>query len=441
MKVLLVYPRLKITPGVTLGAPLGILYIASALRGDGHHVEFLDLTLHDDIPPLEPLLQGVGAVGVSFTSVLAARAFEVVKKVKQASPSMPCIAGGPHPTALPAHTLQSGFDIVVMGEGEETIRELVKALEEKRDAASVAGLALLKEGDLFFTEKRAFMEDLDMLPMPARDLIDWPGYYARSAYDGIIASRGCPYACRFCKPMQDHLFGRKIRYRSPGNILREIAGYRKIYHQHSPMVQMGVSFFAMFLDDMFLSRPEWVIDFCREVEKSGLDFWWGCQSRVDTLHEKELIRMKETGCKLVVFGVESGSQRVLDFYRKGITVEDTRRAFSLCRKHGMLTHAYVIIGAPEETREDLEATYTLLKEIRPTTSYIARATPHPGSYLYEYAIERGIMGIEAFDESCDYYFNRKPLLLTHLTERDLDEFEQKIRELFPNQVDLRVEKK
>jgi magnesium-protoporphyrin IX monomethyl ester (oxidative) cyclase len=441
MKVLLIYPRLKITPGVTLGAPLGILYIAAVLRLEGHQVEFLDLTLQDEIPPLEPLLKDIGAVGVSFSSVLASQAFEVVRKIKAVDPSIPCIAGGPHPTALPGHTLRSGFDIVVVGEGEKTIAELIKALEEKRDIDDVAGLALLKEGETLLTEKRAFIDGLDRIPMPARDLIDWPGYYARSAYDGVIASRGCPYSCRFCKPMQDNLFGRKIRYRSPVNILREIAECRDIYHHHSPMVKMGVGFFAMFLDDMFVSKPDWVLEFCTEVEKAGMDFWWGCQSRVDTLHEKELIRMKETGCKLVVFGVESGSQQVLDFYGKGITIEDTRRVFSLCQKHGMLTHAYMIIGSPEETREDLDATYNLLKEIRPTTSYIARATPHPGSYLYEYAMERGIMGIDAFDERCDYYFNKKPMLLTHLTEVDLDEFEQKVSELFPNQVDLRVAKK
>jgi anaerobic magnesium-protoporphyrin IX monomethyl ester cyclase len=444
MKILLIYPRLKASPAVSVGAPLGILYIAAVLRREGHDVTFLDLTNLDTIPPLEPFIDGADLVGMSFSSVLAHRAFEIRGRIRQLRPDLPCVAGGPHTTALPEHSLQCGFDIAVLGEGEATIVELARALEEKGDLAGVKGIACMADNRLVTTEARPPIADLDSLPEPARDLVDWPAYYGRAnIYDGIIASRGCPHRCLFCKPMLDRLFGTKLRNRSPRAILHEVISYRKIWDAHNPhahrtMEEGAPPFFIMFLDDMFLSKPGWVRDFCDEIERWGLSFWWGCQSRVDALSEDLLARMKDAGCHLMVFGVESGSQRVLNFLHKDVKLDDTRRSFEICHRLGVATHAYMIIGSPEETRDDLEETYRLLQDIRPTTCYVARATPHPGSYLYQYAFDHGIMGIQQFDDQCDYYYNRRPLILPHLTEADLDEFEHKVKELFVNAIDLRV---
>ncbi len=445
MKILLIYPRLNYPARAAVTPPLGILYIASVLRLEGHDVTFLDLTTCTAIPELEPWLQGVGMAGISITSAMAFRAYEMVRRIKEISPSLFCIAGGPHATVMPEDTLRAGFDAVVLGEGEATIKELMKAREDRCSFDDVAGLALLHEGALVHTASRPFIEDLDTIPEPARDLVDWAEYYRRpSPFDGIIASRGCPYRCLFCKPMQEKLFGKKVRYRSPDTIITEITRYRDIWRTYSPQASMELPggftmpFFPMFLDDMFLSKSSWVDRFCEETEKSGLSFWWGCQARVDAIEEERLKRMKQAGCRVVACGVESGSPRVLNFLRKDITVDDTRRAFDIFHRLEISTHAYIIIGSPEEKKEDLEATFALLEEIRPTTCYVARATPQPGSYLHDYAKEQDILNVETFDEHFDYYYTRMPLRLAHLREEDLDDFERRVNELFPNTVDLRL---
>ncbi len=326
----------------------------------------------------------------------------------------------------------------MLGEGEATIVELARALDEKKSPGAVSGIAYLDHDEMVTTAPRPFIDNLDELPFPARDLVNWEGYYRRALpFDGIIASRGCPWRCLFCKPMQDKLFGKKIRYRTPLHIIQEILSYRQIWLEKSPIAPLGVPFFVMFIDDMFLSRPEWVMTFCDEMEKTSPGIWWGCQARVDTVTEELLKRMMSVGCKQLAFGVESGSQKVLDYLRKDLKLEDTRKAFELCHRLNLNTHAYIIIGSPEETGEDLQATYELLREIAPTTSYVARATPQPGSYLYDYAKEHNILNLSSFDENYDYYYTRMPLKLAHLTETDLDEFEEKVKELFPNPIGLR----
>ncbi|MDQ7827262.1 MAG: radical SAM protein [Candidatus Eremiobacteraeota bacterium] len=438
MKVLLIYPRFGYPSKAALTAPLGILYIAAVLRREGHEVSFLDLTFKETLPGLEGHLQGIDFVGVSVSSAMAGRAVEVAQAIRRLSPSLPLIAGGPHATVKPEHLLKAGFDAAVIGEGEETIVDLLKAFLGEKPLDTVQGIAFMKEGKLTVTEPRPFIGDLDSILEPARDLVDWQAYYGKStAFDGMIASRGCPHRCIFCKPMQDRLFGRRVRYRSPGAILDEMAGYRELWKAHSPLALQGIPFLVMFLDDMFLSSPSWVDGFMTEVERRGERFWWGCQARVDAVDEERFRRMKEAGCLMVAFGVESGSPSVLEFLKKGITVDETRRAFEICRRLGINTHAYVIIGSPEETRDDLKATVSLIKEIQPTTCYVARATPIPGSYLHEYAEERGIINRGCRDEHYDYYYTRLPMKLTHLGEKDLDECERALNALFPSPVELR----
>lgn len=439
MKILLIYPRFNYPKAAAVTPPLGILHIASSLRNEGFEISFLDLTDFETIPDLEPYIRDIDLAGISITSAIAQRATEVLKTIKLKKPGLFVMAGGPHPTALPLQTLKSGFDAVIIGEGEHTAVELARAKEDNRDISEIQGIAYLEGDEIIVTKARQFIENLDDLPFPARDLIDWPSYYNRpAAFDGIIASRGCPHRCIFCKPVQDKLFGKKIRHRSPGLIMEEISEYKEIWKKYNPIARHEVMrFFIMFLDDMFLSSQSWVDEFCSEVHSCGIDFWWGCQARVNSIREDNLKRMKDAGCKMIAFGVESGSQRILDFLKKDIKTEDTRNAFDICNRLGIATHAYIIIGSPEETKEDLEKTFQLLAEIRPATCFVARATPVPGSYLYDIAIENNILSIDSFDENYDYFYSRNPLKLKYLTSQDLDDFERRASELFPNSIGLR----
>jgi radical SAM superfamily enzyme YgiQ (UPF0313 family) len=176
----------------------------------------------------------------------------------------------------------------------------------------------------------------------------------------------------------------------------------------------------LFKDDtMVLGGLEYFVELEGELASAGLpDSQWVCQARVDQISVPLLEQMKRCGLGAIAFGVESGSQKVLDFYRKGIKVEQTIGAFDLCREHGVGTLAFVMLGAPVETREDLEATVRLVERIRPGSLSFSVATPGPGNALHDYAIEKGIRNVTSV-EGNDYQYNTAPIKLAHVTAEDL----------------------
>ena len=176
----------------------------------------------------------------------------------------------------------------------------------------------------------------------------------------------------------------------------------------------------------------WFEEFRAELRNRGLDINWNCQSRVNQVSFELLKIMKECGCSGISFGVESGSQKILDFYRKGITVEQTINAFDMCHNLGLGTHAYIMLGAPIETKEDLELTLNILKRIKPYSISPSITTPAPGTDLYTYAEEKGIMEIKNYLDN-DYFCTKMPMKLEHLTEKDLIEYKNKIDNFAFNQ--------
>ncbi len=411
MKVTLIYPRFDYKHAGGLGAPLGLQYIAAVLREHGHNVSLIDMTFQSDFEVVRETIKRTDVVGISATTPLSGRAYKVVEFIKNIAPDLICIGGGPHATVFPQECLRRGFDIVVLGEGEYTMVALLEVIEKSGDIGKVDGIAFLKNNEIKFTKPSAFIENLDGLPFPAHNLIDWKSYFKAGANVYLIASRGCPYNCLFCKPMQNKLFGEKIRKRTPSNVVGEI---------EEIIAELKTTNF-MFVDDTFLAFPKLVTQICNEINLRSLKINWCCQARVDHVTEEILRMMKNAGCSKIALGVESGSQKVLDFLRKGIRVEDTIRAFDLCHKVGMETHAYIIIGSPVETEEDLKATVKLIKRIRPDSLQVSRLTPTPGSDLYDLATKQRILTIKDC-EAYDYYSAEYPLRLEHLTKEDLDHY-------------------
>ena len=229
MNILLVYPRFQYQAFGELQEPLGILSVAASLRAAGFNLELCDLTLAKSLETLDAPLARAGAVGLSCTTALFGRALQVLERIRSLRPELPVVLGGPHATACPEESLSKGFDALVIGEGEVTAVELFRCLLEKGDPAGIAGVSVLRSGEVVTGPARPFIQDLDSLPFPARDLVDYAGYKQNNLiHIGLFVSRGCPFRCSFCKPMQDKIFGTKVRGPSPENAVREMVQAKEL---------------------------------------------------------------------------------------------------------------------------------------------------------------------------------------------------------------------
>lgn len=417
MNILLVYPRFRYNSMVTIEEPLGILYIAASLREAGHKVRVKDLTFEKELNILDEDIRHAHVVGFSAPTQLFGIALDILKYVKTENPHVVSIIGGPHATADLKNALQADFDIAVLGEGEETIKDLVTALENEKPLDNISGIAFKTNGEIKINTPRPFMQNLDNIPFPARDLIDYTNYRRV----GLMSMRGCPYKCFFCKPLVDNLFGKKLRKRSPENIAAET---EEIVHRYGNRI-------ISFKDDtLTINNVEWFKQLQEEFERRKLNIKWQCNSRVDTVNYDKLRAMKDSGCQQIFFGIESGSQKILDFYKKGIAVEQTIEAFKLCKKVKINACASIMLGAPMETRDDLEETYQLVKIIEPYNWHVHVTTPNPGSDLWSYAQNKSIMnkiaGYNGFEQTANIYNLNLPLKLDYLTKDDIREYRSKI---------------
>jgi len=422
MNVVLVYPRWNYPTFGQLQEPLGLLHIGAMLKAHGDTVRFFDLAV-DPIESLDAALSDADLVCLSSSTVLFERACLVLSRIKAKSPGLPVILGGPHATLRPEDAVMRGFDAAAIGEGEYTAIDLVEAIQKGSPLHEVTGAAAKRGDEVVFGPPREFQPDLDIFPDPDRTLIDYRKYFEDDIeFVGMMATRGCPYNCLFCKPMLDKMHGYKVRKRSQKRIAVEMANISRT---------LGYKTFLFKDDTMALGGVPYFVEFERELARAGLrDSQWVCQARVDQITPALLEQMKRCGLQAIALGVESGSQKVLDFYRKGIKVEQTIKAFDLCHQHGVGTLAFVILGAPVETREDLEATVRLVERIRPKSISFSIATPGPGNALHDYAIENNLRKVESV-EGNDYQYNTAPIKLSLVTAQDVSWAAKAIIEAVP----------
>lgn len=415
MKILLIYPRFRYPNIGGVQEPLGLLYIATVLKQAGNEVRFLDLSFRDELPDLCDEIEDIGFVGISSSTALFGRAVQVLKAIKEKNPSVPVALGGPHATALPEETVRAGFDVAVIGEGEITALTLIESLSREgalNDSvlAKIPAVAFRRGEAIVINSQREFIPNLDLIPHPDRALINYQTYFSMGLKQaGVVAMRGCPFRCTYCKPMQEHLFGKKIRRRSPRDVAFEVDN-----------IARNIVDRVLFRDDAFTTNSiEWFNELEKTFKELKTPLWgWVCQGRVDQVNPRLLDAMQSAGLKMIAFGVESGSQKILDYYRKGIKLEQTEKAFKLCKERGIATHAFVMVGAPIETWEDIEATIEIIERIQPNSVSPSITTPAPGTELYDYALSDGSYNIVDWAES-DYMSNARPLKLKHLSEEQV----------------------
>ena len=363
--------------------PLGVGYVASCLRNAGYDVDILDCTFMKRDEALKKA-QGAGVDVVGIYSMVTLRNDSIwfAKHLRKSCNLL--IAGGPLPSCDPL-SFMNDFDIVVKGEGEGTMLELLGTYDSGCDPQSVQGIVYRKrnnsrakewqQGEIVFTEPRILEPDLDRIAFPARDLFPndmYINYWKRktgNATTTVFTTRGCPFSCEFCS---NAVFGISYRERSPENVLDEVEqalsfGYDRIH----------------FADDVFTLNRERVLKICDEIRKRGLHFKWECLGRVDSIDEEISITMKDAGCDKIYFGIESGNDSVLKLMRKKITLDKARKAVYAAHEAGLATGAFFILCYPGETDD------TVLENLRFAVSlpldYLSFTMPYPlpGTALYE----------------------------------------------------------
>lgn len=369
--------------------PLGICYLANALKAGSHEVLIVDASACK-MPNKEAvdrvLAWGAKYVGVSSTTDTIFLAAEIAKTVKSRSREAVMILGGPHLTAVPVKTMERfpEFDIGVIGEGELTVRDLIDSLIRGGDLKDVKGIAYRREGKVEVTAPREFINDLDTLPYPAWDMLPELAKtykpatinYKRLPSISLVTSRGCPGSCAFC---DTKVFGSKYRIHSSGYVLEMIRHLKERY---------GIKDIC-FYDDVFTVFKKRLTEICEGLKDERYRISWSCQARVNSVDYDMMKTMKEAGCWKISFGIESASNDVLKLMNKHIVADQSRKAVSEARRAGLDVEGYFILGFFGETKETLKMTRDFVMENDLDTALLSYFLPFPGSPAYGRVKEYG----------------------------------------------------
>ncbi|NIM99462.1 MAG: radical SAM protein [candidate division Zixibacteria bacterium] len=396
MKIVLADPPEVKSPWLIANHPnLGILYLISYLRGrvDGTELYYLDahLNLKEHLRRLETIKPDI--YGLSFSVMREKDAFKTIEAVKERFQHLPIVCGGPYPTVMAEEILKVlPVDICARGEGEVTMAELVEVFQGKRRLDDVAGIAFKREDQVVTTARRGLVSDLDSIPFPAWDMIDFKKYKGNYQYMAkpstvMTASRGCPFDCVFCANPVWKLSKPWLRLRSPANVCEEIA----------LLYQKGVREISIRSDE-FNPVLSWAIETCQEISKLGLkDLFFQGNIRADNVNDDLAREMKKSNFWLIQLGIESGNQRTLDGIGKRITIEQIVQACRLLKKHGIKVYGYIMIyHAWEEngkfcyeTPGDVDRTLDFVRRLKKERilDYMSFSTTTPirGSRLFEIA--------------------------------------------------------
>jgi radical SAM superfamily enzyme YgiQ (UPF0313 family) len=399
---------------------MNLAYLAAFVRSRGIGVKIVDYetepfdpgAYHRLLDEEKPSLVGVSCVTPTIRN--GALLCELTKIHRRDTVT---VVGGPHANGLPVETLREfpSFDCLVYGEGEATLAELCQRVAERKDLA-LPGLVYRRDGEIVKNPPRVLLHDLDALPFPARDLIDYrlqPGHSTRGFSNRIrstelFTSRGCPVACSFCAIQAT--FGNTVRFRKAAFIREEV----------SRIVRDGAFNHLVIADDTFTLKRDRAFEICDILAQSGIGSW-NCDTRVTSVSKDLLLAMRKSGCQKVAFGVESGSQRILDLIGKRISVDHVRQAVAWAKEAGIkhIEGNFIIGSDPSETAADIELTKDLIKSLPWTFISVSIIVPYPGTPVARSMKEQGLIASDAAWE--DYVMIGIPpkWRTVHFTPRDL----------------------
>ena len=400
---------------------ISLAYLAAALEKNGYEVMVIDSpALHityknveQEITRFKPDIVGITSVTATYTSAL-----EVARAIKKTLPQALIVFGGPHVTITDEKIImqQPEVDVVVKGEGEQTIVDLARYMSGVTSLNEVAGITFRKNGQVVHTQSRPCIENLDELSHPAYH------YFPLSKYRifgklglPMITSRGCPSQCTFCLIPQ--IAGNYFRARTPANVVNELEWLRDEYKPD----------FITFNDEIFTYNKKRVLEICSEIRQRKIRLPWDCQTRVDLISQELLYKMRIANCQLISFGVESGSQEILNAMKKGTTVQQNETAIKWAKEAGLSVTISLIIGYPGETKETIKQTIDFIKKTEPDDIYLYLPTPYPSTELRGTVVD---LGWKMSQNWSDYEMQTPTFENTNVSFEKINN----IREIFYNQL-------
>ncbi len=373
------------------GVPLGIASLAAYLRMKEINIYVIDAVIakYDSKKTAEVAIKtGAKIIGISCLTENRYAALNTLKEIKKLNSKITTIIGGLHATFSDKLILENYpfVDIVVRGEGEETLYEIVKNIEDKKTFEKINGISFRKNSEIKINPAREFLKEIESLPMPAYDLFPMKDYELPpdvkikvKQTSLVTTSRGCPMGCKFCETT--HAWGRNIRSTSAEKLFEIV---KKLY------TDFGVDYIR-FADDLFTMKRDKVIKFCELLIKSKLPINFRIQARVDTVDLEELKILKKAGCDLIEYGAESGSNKVLKEVGKNITTEKIKKAVKITREAGIEIKYFLIVGSLKEGPNETWETFELIKETKPDWIGINALTIYPGTEVYNIAKKEGLI--------------------------------------------------
>lgn len=382
--------------------PADLMYLAAVAEKAGFEAKICDYSqggdYEADLKDFQP-----DYLVVNIATPTLEHDLDAVKKAKEICPNIITVAKGAAFLTLAEKIVgeHNELDFGILGEAEDTLKDIL----ENKSKNDISGIYYKENGEVKFTGKRPFIEDLDSLPFPARHLVD-NNIYRRPDNNKVQAtikvSRGCPFHCFFC--LATPVSGAKVRRRSPENIVAEIRECVEKYNIKN----------FLFWSDIFNIDKDWTMKLCQAIIDSGLKITWSANTREDTADYEMAKMMYKSGCRLVSIGVESGSQYMLEKMGKKITLNDVRRTVKVFKKAKIRIYNYFVIGLPWETEETVEETIKFAIELNSDFISFYTATPLPGSRFYDYASEHNLFDKETSFENAYYY----PAVNTHNLTRE-----------------------
>jgi anaerobic magnesium-protoporphyrin IX monomethyl ester cyclase len=354
----------------------GIASIGASIKAAGYDVNLIDLRTMTGWDEFVAKIKAEPAdvYGISISQADKVPGSELIDKIKETLPNSKTIVGGVHPSIFPFAYEGKGVTVVV-GEGEITFVDLLNMLEVDMNIPSII---------------KGIKPDLDKIPWADREMFDYqkeleclfsqdqPGPTVT-----VLAGRGCPMLCTYCQPAENTVFGKPYRLRSPENVIAELRYLYDKYHFKN----------IIFWDDTFTINKKWIMEFCDLYEVQNFGATLSVNSRADIICDNEdmVARLASIGVNWFVVGLETGSQRLLDFIKKGTTVDQNKRAVDIARKYGISTYATIMYGLPTETREESLATYNMINECNPAYTMIFWFLPIPGTEIYKYCVDNDLI--------------------------------------------------
>ena len=376
--------------------PIYLAYVVAVLEKAGIDVRFIDGVVEEmSIPVFASAVTKIqpDMVVLECSTPSIGYDLQTAKVLKEKMKNVSIVLVGSHPTFFHEDIIRENpqVDVICRGEFDLTVRDVATALLKGDDLKTVKGITYEDDNGIRVNDDRPLIENLDELPFPARHIVR-SDYYRQGTFVGkhsttMVTSRGCPYRCIFCLWPRT-LYGRKFRTRSPENVVDEIEQVVKDHHVDE-----------IYFDDdsLVLNRPR-ILKVCELIEERSIRIKWIPQCRVSSMDEEIVKAMNRAGCHYIRFGVESGSQKMLDMMKKGINLGQIKQAFDLCRQVGIRTQAFFLLGIPGETPQTIRETIEFAKKLKPDSAQFAVAIPHPGTELYEICKSKGWLKYDIWED-------------------------------------------